>query len=201
MLSFEQDAYQKGYHLIAGVDEVGRGPLAGPVVAAAVIFPKNHVLPGINDSKKLTPKKREELFEFITREALACAWSEVDNIVIDRINILKAALQAMAQAVARMDVKPEFILVDGNRKIPTSIPQKTIVKGDGLSQSIAAASIIAKVRRDRMMDEYHVKFPQYKFNQNKGYGTREHLDLIKRHGCCEIHRKTFKGVVTNYELF
>jgi ribonuclease HII len=201
MLSFEQDAFQNGFSVIAGVDEAGRGPLAGPVVAAAVIFPQELVIPEIDDSKKLNLQKRNELYEVITSHALAWAWSEVDHRTIDRINILNASLMAMAQAVGRLKIIPDFILIDGNREIDVKIPQKAVVKGDSRSQSIAAGSIIAKVRRDRIMDEYHEKFPLYNFKQNKGYGTKEHIELIKKHGHCDIHRLTFKGVLSNYELF
>ena len=158
MLKFELEAREHGYKLIAGADEVGRGPLAGPVVGAAVILPGNLHLPEINDSKKLTTEKREELYEIIVEKAMAVAWSQVDNITIDRINILNAALEAMNNAVAMLDPAPDFILIDGNFILPNDLPQKAVVKGDALSQTIAAASIIAKVERDRIMDEFHEKF-------------------------------------------
>ncbi len=199
MLRLEEEARERGYRIIAGADEVGRGPLAGPVLGAAVVFPEGLLIPGIDDSKKLTPQKREELFEVISKEALAFAWSEVDNHVIDRINILNAALQAMTDAVDKLSIKPDYVLVDGNRPLPSKIPHETVIKGDGKSQSIAAASIVAKVVRDRIMEDFHKRFPRYNFNKHKGYGTKEHLELLRKHGHCEIHRKSFKGVIVEYE--
>ncbi len=199
MLRFEEEARERGFKIIAGADEVGRGPLAGPVLGAAVIFPEGLRIPEIDDSKKLTARKREELFEVISREALAFAWSEVDNHAIDRINILNAALQAMTEAIDKLDVRPDYVLVDGNRPLPSEVPHETVVKGDGKSQSIAAASIIAKVVRDRIMEDFHKRFPHYNFDKHKGYGTREHLELLRKHGHCEIHRKSFKGVIVDYE--
>ena len=180
--------------MIAGVDEVGRGPLAGPVVAAAVIMPYGVVLPGVKDSKKLTEKTRELVFPKINEMALAVSIGVVSHRVIDKINILNATLEAMKQAITTLDPAPDYILVDGIHKVPIFIPQKCIKKGDQLSQSIAAASIIAKVYRDRIMYSYHDIFPEYGLSQNKGYGTVHHRDAIKHYGPTPIHRLSFKGV-------
>ncbi|MDD5344164.1 MAG: ribonuclease HII, partial [Smithella sp.] len=181
----------EGYQIIAGIDEAGRGPLAGPVVAAAVILPPGYLNSEIKDSKKLSAGKREELYEIINKEAVAIGMMVVDADIIDRVNILQATLQAMRDAVLELPASPDFLLIDGNQRIPILTPQKPIVKGDSLSISIAAASIIAKVSRDRIMEMYHRQFPQYNFQQNKGYGTKEHLDAIKKFGICKIHRKSF----------
>jgi len=191
MNTFEKIAYQEGYQLVAGIDEAGRGPLAGPVVAAAVILPPDYVNIEINDSKQLSAGKREELYEIINKEAVAIGMMVVDADTIDRVNILQATLQAMRDAVLELPTSPDFLLIDGNQRVPILTPQKPIVKGDSLSISIAAASIIAKVSRDRIMEMYHRQFPQYNFQQNKGYGTKEHLDAIKQFGICKIHRKSF----------
>ncbi|PKN38242.1 MAG: ribonuclease HII [Deltaproteobacteria bacterium HGW-Deltaproteobacteria-2] len=191
MDTFEKIAYQEGYQIIAGIDEAGRGPLAGPVVAAAVILPPGYLNAEIKDSKKLSARKREELYEIINKEAVAIGMMVVDADIIDRVNILQATLQAMRDAVLELPASPDFLLIDGNQRIPILTPQKPIVKGDSLSISIAAASIIAKVSRDRIMEMYHRQFPQYNFQQNKGYGTKEHLDAIKQFGICKIHRKSF----------
>lgn len=191
MDTFEKIAYQEGYQIIAGIDEAGRGPLAGPVVAAAVILPPGYLNSEIKDSKKLSAGKREELYEIINKEAVAIGMMVVDADIIDRVNILQATLQAMRDAVLEIPASPDFLLIDGNQRIPILTPQKPIVKGDSLSISIAAASIIAKVSRDRIMEMYHRQFPQYNFQQNKGYGTKEHLDAIKKFGICKIHRKSF----------
>lgn len=191
MNTFEKIAYQEGYQLIAGVDEVGRGPLAGPVVAAAVIFPYDYVNSEINDSKQLSAAKREKLFETINEEAIAVGMAVVDTEIIDRLNILQAALQAMREAVLELSISPDFLLIDGLHRIDLLTPQKPVVKGDALSISIAAASIIAKVSRDRIMEIYHRQFPQYNFRQNKGYGTKEHCKAIEQFGICKIHRKSF----------
>jgi ribonuclease HII len=191
MDTFEKIAYQEGYQLVAGIDEAGRGPLAGPVVAAAVILPPGYLNSEINDSKKLSAGKREELYEIISNEAVAIGMMVVDADTIDRVNILQATLQAMRDAVLELPTSPDFLLIDGNQRIPILTPQKPIVKGDSLSISIAAASIIAKVSRDRIMEMYHRQFPQYNFQQNKGYGTKEHLEAIKQFGICKIHRKSF----------
>ncbi len=191
MDTFEKIAYQEGYQFIAGIDEAGRGPLAGPVVAAAVIFPPDYVNTKINDSKQLSARKREELFEIIKSEAVAIGMGVVDSDVIDRLNILRATLQAMREAVLELSPSPDFLLIDGLQCIPVLTPQKPLVKGDSRSISIAAASIIAKVSRDRIMELYHRQFPQYNFQQNKGYGTKEHCSAIKQFGMCKIHRKSF----------
>ena len=191
MDTFEKIAYQEGYQLVAGIDEAGRGPLAGPVVAAAVILPPGYLNSEINDSKNLSAAKREELYETINKEAVAIGMMVVDADIIDRVNILQATLQAMRDAVLELPDSPDYLLIDGNQRIPILTPQKPIVKGDSLSISIAAASIIAKVSRDRIMEMYHRQFPQYNFQQNKGYGTKEHLDAIKQFGICKIHRKSF----------
>ena len=191
MDTFEKIAYQEGYQFIAGIDEAGRGPLAGPVVAAAVILPPGYLNSEIKDSKKLSAGKRDELYETINREAIAVGMMVVDADIIDRVNILQATLQAMRDAVLELPASPDFLLIDGNQRVPILTPQKPIVKGDSLSISIAAASIIAKVSRDRIMEMYHRQFPHYNFQRNKGYGTKEHLDAIKKFGICKIHRKSF----------
>ncbi|MGA3280345.1 MAG: ribonuclease HII [Smithella sp.] len=191
MDTFEKIAYQEGYQVIAGVDEVGRGPLAGPVVAAAVILPPHYVNTEIDDSKKLSAAKREKLYEIIGKDAVAIGTGIVDTETIDHINILRATLQAMREAVLELPTSPDFLLIDGLHRIPVITPQKPVVKGDSLSISIAAASIIAKVTRDRIMEIYHRQFPQYNFIQNKGYGTKEHCEAIKQFGICKIHRKSF----------
>jgi ribonuclease HII len=191
MDTYEKLAYCEGFRCIAGVDEAGRGPLAGPVVAAAVIFPFSYKNPEINDSKKLTVRKRDELFKVISDEALAVGVGVADAAVIDRINILRASLQAMREAVLELSPLPDFLLIDGLHAIALDLPQKTLVKGDALSVSIAAASIIAKVSRDRIMEIYHRQFPQYNFLQNKGYGTVEHRKILQEIGMCKIHRRSF----------
>jgi ribonuclease HII len=191
MNTYEQMAYQEGYQLVAGVDEAGRGPLAGPVVAAAVILPAGYINPEINDSKKLSADKRENLFSIIHKDAVAVGMSVVEAETIDSINILRATLQAMREAVLELPSSPDFILIDGPHRIPLMTPQKPLVKGDSLSVSVAAASIIAKVTRDRIMEMYHRQFPQYNFTKNKGYGTQEHREAIKNFGMCKIHRKSF----------
>ena len=191
MDTFEKLAYQKGYKFIAGVDEAGRGPLAGPVVAAAVIFPPFYSNRQINDSKQISARKREELYEIINRDALAVGIGTADAEAIDRINILRASLQSMREAVLELSLPPDFLLVDGLHNIPLKTPQSPLVKGDTLSVSIAAASIIAKVSRDRIMEIYHRQFPQYNFLRNKGYGTKEHRAAILEFGMCKIHRRSF----------
>jgi ribonuclease HII len=191
MDTFEKLAYQKGYKFIAGIDEVGRGPLAGPVVAAAVIFPPDYRNSQINDSKKISAGKREKLFEIINKDAIAVGIGTVDVVTIDRINILQASLQSMREAVLELICAPDFLLIDGIHKIPLQTPQKQLIRGDALSVSIAAASIIAKVSRDRIMEMYHRQFPQYNFLQNKGYGTKEHRNAILEFGLCKIHRRSF----------
>ena len=189
----EKQVQKDGFARIAGVDEAGRGPLAGPVVAAAVVLPPSFSVPGVNDSKKLSAPKRETLYEAIYTEADGVGVGIIDADEIDRINILRASLLAMAKAVDKLPVAPDYLLIDGTFPIASSIPQKAIPKGDSRSISIAAASIIAKVTRDRLMAEYHILYPEYNFKKHKGYPTKAHRDAIKIHGCCPIHRKTFKG--------
>lgn len=191
---FEKLYAREGYNRIAGVDEAGRGPLAGPVVAAAVILPSDGVGEPLFDSKKISHRKRESLFELISSKALSLGIGIISPQEIDSLNILKATLKAMTMAIERLAPCPDFILIDGLYGLPIPIPQKAIPKGDQLSNSIAAASIVAKVIRDRLMLEYHQKYPQYNFASHKGYGTQEHRRAIERFGVCEIHRKTFRGV-------
>ena len=201
MNTFEKTARGDGYHVVAGVDEAGRGPLAGPVVAAAVIFPPDYINPEINDSKQLSSSKMEQLYPVIEHDAVAIGMKVIDADVIDHINILQASLKAMRDAVLELTTSPDFLLVDGVHRVPIITPQKTIVKGDSLSISIAAASIIAKVTRDRIMQIYHRQFPQYNFQQNKGYGTREHINAIRQFGVCKIHRKSFHVKNLNQSSF
>ncbi len=177
---------------MAGVDEAGRGPLAGPVVAAAVILPPMYVNPQINDSKVLSPCSRDRLYDVVSQDALAVGVGVVEADVIDRINILQASLVAMREAVLGLSPAPDFILLDGLNQISLETPQKTLVKGDARSISIAAASIVAKVTRDRIMEAYHRQFPQYNFLKNKGYGTAEHRRILKEAGMCKIHRRSFR---------
>ena len=191
MWEIEQAYYDKGIRLICGVDEAGRGPLAGPVCAAAVILPPNMEIPGLNDSKKLTDKKRRELFDIITNEAVAYGIALVGEKEIDEINILQATFRAMEQAVARLNMNPDVVLVDGNREPKLGLPVKTVVKGDSLSASIAAASILAKVTRDRLMEQLDEAYPQYGFVVHKGYGTKRHYEALREHGPSSIHRMTF----------
>lgn len=189
---YEKKGYEIGYKYIAGIDEAGRGPLAGPVVAAAVILPQNCLIEGVNDSKKLSEKKREKLYDDITQNAIAWGVGIVDNNVIDEINILNATRRAMHMAIEELKVKPDYILIDAEKKVDTNgIPYLPIIKGDALSISIGAASIIAKVTRDRMMREYDKIFPMYGFEKHKGYGTKAHIEAIKENGLCMIHRKSF----------
>ena len=195
MLEYETTARSKGYNIIVGVDEAGRGPLAGPVVAAAVSFVPEYQLEGLDDSKKLSPKVREKFFGIIEEQALSYGIGIVSVETIDEINILQSTLLAMKYAVEALSEKPHLLLIDGNKCIDTEVEQWTIVKGDSLSQSIAAASVFAKVTRDRLMEKYHEQFPQYAFNKHKGYGTPLHRALIREHGPCPIHRRTFKGVM------
>jgi ribonuclease HII len=194
MLSIEAQASRLGYLRVAGVDEAGRGPLAGPVVAAAVILPDGLILPGVDDSKKLSASVREELFGVITREALGVGVGFGDSQLIDRINILQATLSAMRDAVLCLDPLPDFLLIDGISRIQMNLPMRTIRKGDSLSLSIAAASIIAKVTRDRIMMEYDAIYPGYGFASHKGYGAASHLAAIALLGPSPIHRQSFRGV-------
>ena len=194
MLEFEKKYYSQGKRLIAGIDEVGRGPLCGPVVAASIIFPINIHIPGINDSKKLSPKKRVVLYHQIKKNALHIGLGVVHEDRIDEINILRATMQAMRESIKDLGIEPEVLLVDGNMKPLSSIPQESIVKGDSKSQSIAAASIIAKVTRDQMMVQYDMIYPGYGLSRNMGYGTREHMQAIKTQFSTPIHRKSFNPV-------
>ncbi|MBW1650520.1 MAG: ribonuclease HII [Deltaproteobacteria bacterium] len=196
---FENKAYKKGFLKIAGIDEAGRGPLAGPVISAAVILPKTFENNDITDSKKLTGKKREVLYNLIYQKAVSIGIGIVDNISIDNINILQASLLSMLIAVKNLNTRPDFLLIDGAHKINTNICQSPIIKGDSLSISIASASIIAKVTRDRIMEKYHVKYPLYNFDKNKGYPTKKHKEAIAGFGLTPIHRKTFKGVKEHIE--
>ncbi len=191
MLCYEKKYYLKGFSLIAGIDEVGRGPLAGPVVAAAVILPEGTLIEGINDSKKLTAKKRQQLFDVISEKAVSIGIGLETNYVIDEINILNATYSAMKKAISNLNVKADFILVDGSAVPGLETEQEAIIKGDEKSISIAAASIIAKVTRDKMMEDYHIKYPDYNFKSNKGYGSASHIEAIKKNGLCPIHRKSF----------
>ncbi|MDD2736303.1 MAG: ribonuclease HII [Desulfuromonadaceae bacterium] len=193
-LSFENSAYNNGFIHVAGIDEAGRGPLAGPVMAAAVILPAGLVITGVDDSKKLTPDKREKLFDIIMAQALAVGIGIITPADIDRINILQATRRAMLAAVLDLSQPPDYLLIDGISTIDSMIPQKTIKKGDSLSLSIAAASIIAKVTRDRVMIEMDMKYPGYGFAGHKGYGSAAHMDAIKKLGPSPIHRLTFGGV-------
>lgn len=191
---FESIRIQRGFKFIAGVDEAGRGPLAGPVVAAAVILPNGHLIDRLNDSKKLSPALREDLFESINAEAVSVGIGMSEPKEVDDINILQATLKAMRKAVMGLDPKPDFLLVDGINTVPIDILQETIKKGDSLSMSIAAASVIAKVTRDRIMLDMHEKYPEYNFISNKGYGTKDHIEALKQHGPSPIHRLTFRQV-------
>lgn len=195
LLRYENLAFQEGFRTVAGLDEAGRGPLAGPVVSAAVILPDGFSVQGVTDSKKLSENRRERLYPEIYSAAAAIGIGIVDPPEIDRINILNAALMSMAMAIDNLEIRPDFLLVDGNRPLRIGIPQKTIPKGDCLSMSIAAASIVAKVTRDRLMMRYDLDYPEFGFARHKGYPTRAHLDAIDRYGCCPIHRRTFRGVV------
>jgi ribonuclease HII len=194
MREFEEIAQRRGYRRVAGIDEAGRGALAGPVVAAAVILPPGLAIPGVDDSKKLSPARRDELFDVIIECALAVGIGYGDHLLIDRINILQATLVAMKEAVQQLSALPDFLLIDGISKVPIPIHQQTIKKGDSASLSIAAASIIAKVSRDRLMTDYDSSFPGYGFAAHKGYGCESHMAAIARLGPCVIHRKTFRGV-------
>ena len=190
-LLFEKEAAQNGYTHICGVDEAGRGPLAGPVCAAAVILPEGCIIEGVNDSKKLTEKKRESLFDVIIETAVSCsiAFGTVEEI--ERDNILAATMNTMRRAVEGLSVKADFAMIDGNRIPPLDIPSRCIVGGDAKSMSIAAASILAKVSRDRLMLKYAEQYPEYAFEKHKGYGTKLHVERILEYGECPIHRPSF----------
>lgn len=189
--SIENKVLDLGYKMIAGIDEVGRGPLAGPVVAAAVILPKNEFIPGINDSKKVSENKRNELFEIIYDKAISIGVGIVDNKTIDKINILNATKLAMKKAIIGLNKKPDFLLIDAVELTDISIRQKNIIKGDSNSISIAAASIIAKVTRDNIVREYAKTYPDFGFETHKGYGTKQHYKALKEHGITPLHRKSF----------
>jgi ribonuclease HII len=194
MHRYENEARQNGYQRIAGVDEAGRGCLAGPVVAAAAILPPDWSCPDINDSKQLSASKRDSLFDVIQQHAVCTSVGIVAEDVIDKVNILQATYRAMEQAVGSLSTAPDYLLLDAVTLTHIPLPQKGMPKGDQLSISIAAASIIAKVTRDRLMIEYDRLYPEYGFAGHKGYGTKQHLQAIATHGPCPIHRKTFRGV-------
>lgn len=192
--AFEARATEDGHAWIAGIDEAGRGPLAGPVVSAAVMLPRPCRLQGIADSKKLTPKKRNQLYTQLYDEAISIGIGIVDAVEIDRINILQASLLSMAMAAENLKPRPDCLLIDGTFQISSDLPQRPIPKGDCLSISIAAASIIAKVTRDRIMERYDQDYPEFGFSRHKGYPTLAHREAIRRFGCCPIHRASFRGV-------
>ena len=198
----EEMLIEKGYRAVCGVDEVGRGPLAGPVVAAAVILPADEQIEGLDDSKKLSPLRREKLFDAIANSSALCSVGVIDNECIDKMNILKASLMAMRKAVMDLKQSPDFVLVDGTFTIPNiDYPQLAVVKGDGRCRAIAAASIVAKVTRDRIMDRLEALYPSFSFSKHKGYPTADHLDELNLNGPCEIHRKSFKPVAQLLEQY
>jgi len=193
---FERALSSYGYQRVCGIDEAGRGPLAGPVVAAAVILPSGYAPAGIRDSKLLTEKQRETLYDKILLEAVAIGVGVIDHATIDEINILQATYLAMESSIQNLSAQPDYLLIDALTLPRMPLPQKGIIRGDNLSISIAAASIVAKVTRDRLMAEYHREFPEYNFLSHKGYGTEEHLRNLRAFGPCPIHRKTFRGVLS-----
>lgn len=193
MLRYERSFYAQGYDFIAGVDEVGRGPLAGPVVAAAVILPKDSKIKGLNDSKKIPKSKHVEIYDAVMAEAVAVGIGIMDNQVIDQVNIYEATKLAMKAAIDQLNYPPQVLLIDA-MKLDLALPQESIIKGDANSLSIAAASIVAKVTRDRMMVAYDREFPGYAFAKNAGYGTADHLNGLKQYGICSIHRKSFEPI-------
>jgi len=200
-LTVERTLWRKGFVRVAGVDEAGRGPLAGPVVAAAVVFPKDCTIDGVNDSKQLSPERRELLYEEIQKHAVSVGVGTVEHDVIDRINILRATHLAMRSALRALSVRPDFAIIDGNSFSDETLPFLTIIGGDARSFTIAAASIVAKVVRDRRMRELDLRYPGYGFGQHKGYGTQMHLEAIRKYGLCEIHRKSFHLSIVQEELF
>ena len=187
----ERSCFERGYTLVCGADEAGAGPLAGAVYAGAVVLPAGLVIDGLNDSKQVSEKRREALFDVIRAEAVAWAVASVDEAEIDAINILNARLKAMDLAIRALDPAPEYALIDGNRDRRITIPHEPVIKGDGRSASIAAASILAKVSRDRYMLEMAARYPEYEFERHKGYPTKRHYELLRKYGPCPIHRKTF----------
>lgn len=189
--SYEAEAHEKGFAVVCGVDEAGRGPLAGPVFAAAVILPENYSHEILNDSKKLSEKKRELVYQDIIRDAVAWSVGTASEKEIDEINILNATFLAMKRAVDGLEIRPDFAYIDGNRKPNTGVEEVTLVKGDGKCMSVAAASIIAKVSRDHFMLEVDKKYPEYQFSKHKGYGTKLHYEMIEKYGVSDVHRKTF----------
>lgn len=193
-LFFERSARASGFTCIAGLDEAGRGPLAGCVVAAAVVLPEGLLVPGLTDSKQVPEQERERLFEVIRRQAICYGIGIVDERTIDAVNILQATIIAMERALQALSPQPDYLLLDAITLPRVPLPQKPLIKGDCRSHSIAAASILAKVTRDRLMLELHEQFPQYNFQKHKGYGTKEHLSLIQEHGPCDAHRKTFNPI-------
>ena len=193
MLRYEKKLYQAGYQAIAGIDEVGRGSLAGPVVAAAVILPPGCKIKGLNDSKKIPKKKHQYIYQVVMDKALAVGIGLMDSEVIDQVNIYEATKLAMKEALSKLCLKPDYLLIDA-MKLDVEIPQESIIKGDANSLSIAAASIVAKVTRDKLMTDYDKEFPGYDFAQNAGYGTKSHLQGLERHGVTPIHRKTFEPI-------
>jgi len=195
-LEFEQELWKKGFEFVAGIDEAGRGPLAGPVVAAAVVFPQGVWIDGVDDSKKLSASQRERLLEVIVQKAVAIGIGTVSNLVIDEVNIFQATMRAMAEAVSRLCPVPQHLLIDGPHFRGGAVPYTAIKGGDAKCFSIAAASIVAKVTRDRLMVEFDKAFPQYGFAKHKGYGTREHREAIRRHGPCTLHRRSFRLLKT-----
>ena len=191
MWQIEDSFYAQGYQVICGVDEAGRGPLAGPVCAAAVILPKHLEIPGLTDSKKLTDKKRRELFPLIQEQAVAYGIGLASQEEIDEINILQATFLAMERALSQLNVRPDMVLIDGNRERDFGVPVQTVIKGDSLSANIAAASILAKVTRDNLMMELAQQYPQYGFEIHKGYGTKAHYEALRQYGASPIHRRSF----------
>ncbi len=196
-LEYEKEAIAKGYKAVCGVDEAGRGPLAGPVCAAAVILPENTVIEGVNDSKKLSEKKREALFDVIKEQALSYSIAFASVEEIEEVNILNATMLAMKRAVEGLDVKADYAMIDGNRLPDLSIDSEFIVKGDAKSMSIACASILAKVSRDRLLYKYAEEYPEYLFDKHKGYGTKAHVEAIKKYGPCPYHRLSFLKKILN----
>lgn len=192
---YEFQARLAGYSIVAGIDEAGRGPLAGPVVASAVILPKDITLPGVRDSKKMSARAREKAFSLIEDKAIGFSLTVVSSQEIDKVNILQATRKAMKEAALTLDPQPDCLLIDGIYPVDLPIHQECIVKGDDLSLSISAASVLAKVYRDRIMCQYHSLYPHYGFSSNKGYGTPGHIEAITKFGPCHIHRLTFKGVL------